>query len=380
MSLVTSGAGSGTHTAAVSAPADATEGHDGANSVSAALLPAMAAAPQVAVMPNTARRPPGTPRASAPGSHTTPSGPSAVPSGSSSSTATAPPVTSSSTTCTNPQFVTSDPSGMWNLAPYFVFNNMWNASNYTVSQTLHACSYSNWYVVATANNDTGDGAVKTYPNSHRDFDNNPAIDSFRSITSTFAETSPHAGIYEDAYDIWLNGIAGSGSTEVMIWTENYHQVPGGSVAGSATFDGRAYTVWKSGSYIAFVANTNFTSGTVNLLEIFNWIIAQGWIPANSTLGQVDYGAEIVSTNNVPATFTFSNFAVNASLLLSGYTENRANRARRPSSGSADEVNPRRARWAASTALNAALPAWTGPAPVPSAACRPAACVAQMPRA
>ena len=27
---------------------------------------------------------------------------------------------------------------MWNLAPCFVFNNMWNASNYTVSQTLYA--------------------------------------------------------------------------------------------------------------------------------------------------------------------------------------------------------------------------------------------------
>jgi Glycosyl hydrolase family 12 len=291
VSLVTSGA-SGTHPAAIRESSGLTERRNGTNSVSAALLPAMAAAPQIAVMPNSAR-------GAAGATSTAPS-------------STAPPVTSGSSSCTHPQFVTSDPSGTWNLAPYFVFNNMWNASNYMVSQTLHACSYSNWYVVATANNDSGDGAVKTYPNSHRDFDNNPAIDSFQSITSTFAETSPHTGIYEDAYDIWLNGIASSGSTEVMIWTENYHQVPGGSVVGSATFDGRSYTVWKSGSYIAFVAGTNFTSGTVNLLEIFKWIMTQGWIPATSTLGQVDYGAEIVSTNNVPATFAFSNFAVSAS--------------------------------------------------------------------
>jgi hypothetical protein len=308
VSLVTSGTG-GTRPAASRASSARTEGRDGPNSVSAALLPEMAAAPQIAVVPNSApgRRAPSTPHATAPGGHATPSGTSAAPSG----TATAP-VTSGSSTCAHPQFVTSDPSGMWNLAPYFVFNNMWNASNYTVSQTLDACSYSDWHVVATANNDSGDGAVKTYPNSHRDFDNNPAIDSFQSITSTFAETSPHTGIYEDAYDIWLNGIASSGSTEVMIWTENYHQVPGGSVVGSATYDGRSYTVWKSGSYIAFVANTNFTSGTVNLLEIFKWIMAQGWIPASSTLGQVDYGAEIVSTNSVPATFSFSDFAVTAS--------------------------------------------------------------------
>jgi hypothetical protein len=305
----------GTHPpAADDASVGVTGGGDGANSVSAAVLPATAAAPQIAVMPNSApgHRTPGTTQATEPGSHPSRPGGSATPSGSASGTATSPPVTSGTGTCAHPQFVTSDPSGMWNLAPYFVFNDMWNASNYSVSQTLYACSYSNWYVVATANNDTGDGAVKTYPNSHRDFDSNPAIDSFHSITSTFAETSPHTGIYEDAYDIWLNGIASSGSTEVMIWNDNYHQVPAGSVQSSATFDGRSYTVWKSGSYIAFVADTTFTAGTVNLLEIFKWIMARGWIPASSTLGQVDYGAEIVSTNNVPAAFAFSGFTVNTS--------------------------------------------------------------------
>ena len=198
---------------------------------------------------------------------------------------------------------------MWNQDPYFVANDAWNASNYSVTQTLYACSYSNWYVVASMNNNSGDGAVKTYPNSHRDFDNSPQINSFNSITSTFAETGPGTGIYEDAYDIWLNGIASSGSTEVMIWNENHGQTPGGSEQGTATIDGRSYTVWRSGSYIAFVASTNFSSATMNLLGFFKWIMAKGWIPGNSTLGQVDYGVELVSTNNVPETFSFSNFSV-----------------------------------------------------------------------
>jgi len=60
-----------------------------------------------------------------------------------------------------------------------------------------------------------------------------------------------------------------------------------------------------------VAETNFTSGTMDLLAFFDWVIAQGWMPANSTLGQVDYGAELVSTNGAPATFTFTNFSVTA---------------------------------------------------------------------
>lgn len=201
---------------------------------------------------------------------------------------------------------------MWNQAPYFVANDAWNSNNYPVTQTLYACSFSNWYVVATMNNNSGDGAVKTFPNSHRDFDSNPQINSYHSITSTFAESGALQGIYEYAYDIWLNGIASSGSTEVMIWNENHGQTPSGSVQGTATFDGRTYTVWKANGYVAFVANANFSSGTMNLLSFFNWMMSKGWIGASSTVDQVDYGVELVSTNSAPETFSFSNFAVNAS--------------------------------------------------------------------
>jgi hypothetical protein len=223
----------------------------------------------------------------------------------------APPASPASATCTHPQFVTSEPTGGWADGAYFVYNNMWNASNYSVQQTLYACSSSNWYVVANMNNDNGDGAVKTYPNAHEDF-SEPKISSFDTISSTFSEQSPHVGIYEDAYDIWLNGVASSGSTEVMVWTENYHQLPSGSVQATVTLDGRTYTVWRQGSYIAFVAGTNVSSGTVNLLGIFDWIMAKGWIPSTSTLGQIDYGAEIVSTGGSPATFSFTDFSVSTS--------------------------------------------------------------------
>jgi Glycosyl hydrolase family 12 len=217
-----------------------------------------------------------------------------------------PPATSAA--CKDPSFSTSQPTGGESNGNYYLFNNMWNASGYSVTQTLYACSYHDWYVVANMNNDSGDGAVKTYPNVQANF-SEPKISSFHSITSTFAESSPHVGIYEDAYDIWVNGVASSGSTEVMVWTENFHQVPSGSVVATASFGGRGYKVWKSGSYIAFVADANFTSGSVDLLEIFDWIIAKGWIPASSTLGQICYGVELVSTNSAPATFNFTDFSV-----------------------------------------------------------------------
>lgn len=277
-------------------------------------MPQVVSSPQMAVMPSAARTA-GSRATSASGtaSGRPASSGNPAPSGggmSSGAPASTAPVSTGSASCTHPSFSTSATDGMWNQSPYFVSNNMWNASGYSVSQTLDACSYSNWYVTATMNNGNGDGAVKTYPNSQRDFSSE--INSLSSVTSTFAETSPGTGIYEDAYDIWINGLATSGSTEVMIWTQNNGQTPSGSSQGTVTFGGRSYTVWKSGSYIAFVANSNFTSGSMNLLQFFQWIIGKGWIPSDSTLSQVCYGVELVSTNSAPATFTFSNYSVSAS--------------------------------------------------------------------
>jgi hypothetical protein len=279
-------------------------------------MPQTAATPRVAIMPKPTTHP-ATPTAT--GATPAPSiassrsaGDTAAPSSIATPSATSPAVSGTST-CTHPQFVSSAQFGMWNLAPYFVYNNMWGVSGYSVSQTIYACSYSNWYVTATMNNDSGNGAVKTYPDSQKDF-SEPKISSLNSVTSTFAETSPNTGIYEDAYDIWLNGIASSGSTELMIWTDNHGQTPSGTAQGTVTFGGQSYTAYRttSGSYIALVANTNFASGTIDLLAVFKWLIGKGWIPPSSTLGQVCYGVELVSTNGAPATFTFSNYAVNAS--------------------------------------------------------------------
>jgi hypothetical protein len=174
---------------------------------------------------------------------------------------------------------------------------------------MYICDYDNWYVIANMNDDAHDGAVKTYPNVHMDFNDAPMISSFSAITSSFAHTAPHAGIYEFAYDIWLNGVASGGSTEVMIWTDNYNQVPSGSSMDEVTYDGRTYDVYRSGSYIAFVDQSNTTSGTLDLLSFFNYVIDKGWIPADSTLGAIDYGVELVSTDGMDATFEVNDFSL-----------------------------------------------------------------------
>jgi Glycosyl hydrolase family 12 len=214
--------------------------------------------------------------------------------------------------CQHPVFTTSDQQGGETLDGYYITNDMWNVGNYSVSQTLYACSAANWYVTATMNNNSGDGAVKTYPNVHLDLSSGPAISSFHSITSSFAQGTNPGGIYEYAYDIWINGLATSNSTEVMIWTSNHGQAPSGSQVGTTTVGGQGFAVWKSGSYIAFVADQNVDSGSLNLLQFFDYIIGKGWLASSATLNQVDYGVELVSTNSSPETFSFTNFSVSTS--------------------------------------------------------------------
>lgn len=218
--------------------------------------------------------------------------------------------TTTGSVCTNPVFVTSDPNGGWSTGGYYVHNNMWNCANYTCAETLSACAYNSWYVVANMNNNNGDGAVKSYPNVHKDYANVP-ISSFASITSTYGATSPHVGIYDVAYDIWLNGVATSTSNEIMIWTENYNQVPAGSKVATVTLSNKTYDVWATSGnhYIAFVPTVVATSGSLDLLAMFKWLMAQGRIPTTSTVGQIDFGVEIVSTNGTNARFDFTDFSI-----------------------------------------------------------------------
>jgi len=210
-------------------------------------------------------------------------------------------------------FTTSERNGGWADGGYYVHNNLWNSAKYNpCTSTLYASSYDNWYVVARMNNQTGDGAVKTYPNVHKDYHSVP-IGSFDSITSTFSETSPRVGIYNVTYDIWINGIATPDCTEIMIWTENFKQTPGGRYVQDVTFGGRTYRVYKrsNSGYIAFVATNSFTSGTVDLLEIMNWAITKGWFSTKSTLNQICFGFETVSTDDGDAKFQVSAFSIDA---------------------------------------------------------------------
>jgi hypothetical protein len=240
-------------------------------------------------------------------------------SGAGNGTFTAPPT---GNICTDPKIIPMDSNDAQSgvtRGNYYITNDSWNARRYNgLSQTLYVCNYNSWYAIAAMNNDIGDGAVKTSPNVQETWYPTPTkLSSWKSISSQFSDvppgTGPNYGVWEFEYDIWLNGLADSNSTEVMIWTYNNGQRPSGSPVGSFTDAGHTYVVYHSPpprQYIAFVDLSDNLSGHVNLLDFFNYVISRGWIPGSSTLYQICHGVELVSTNGKHEKFSINDFSIN----------------------------------------------------------------------
>jgi hypothetical protein len=228
-------------------------------------------------------------------------------------------------TCTNPHWSTSGPGGGRSGpgvihvgdSPYILDNDMWNAVGNDVSQTLNVCSHSSWYVDDTIPADTST-AVKTYPNVHVDYINwvtgvSPLLSQYKKITSSYAGQGPRSGIYEFAYDIWLNGF-GAGHSEVMIWTQNHGQTPGGSlITSDIRVSGLTWDLYASSdnSYIAFVPANGaaYPRGTLDLTAFFDYLIKGGHVVSTSTLSQIDYGVEVVSTGGGTVRYNVTQFRV-----------------------------------------------------------------------
>ena len=237
-------------------------------------------------------------------------------------------------TCAHSTIIPMDPNNAQSgviKSKYYVTNDTWNADRYMgLLQALYVCNYNSWYAIANMNNDTGDGAVKTSPNVQETWYPTPTkLSSWKSITSQFSDIPPGTGasygIWEFEYDVWLNGLADSSSTEVMIWTYDNGQTPSGSLSGAFSDAGHTYDVYRRsapGQYVAFVDRSNNLSGNVNLLDFFNYVISRGWIPRSSTLFQICNGVELVSTNSKPEKFTINNFSINMKVYLQGSAESR----------------------------------------------------------
>ncbi|GAB3946374.1 hypothetical protein GCM10029976_073800 [Kribbella albertanoniae] len=217
-------------------------------------------------------------------------------------------------TCTKPTWTTTATGNQGEgrtYGQYYVHNNMWN--NHNGTYTMAVCNYNSWYEDVTQSR-PGDNGVQAYPNVHKDYDDFPLA---RVQSAKFAATAPDCAgcIYNIAFDVWINE---GFENELMIWTQNHGQTPAGSKIGTTTIGGHAYEVWKAGGntkpggIFTYKSVTTQTSGTMPLQAFFKDLEARKWIPANSTTWQVDYGVEVVSTNNTKQRFTFNAFEIQES--------------------------------------------------------------------
>lgn len=190
-------------------------------------------------------------------------------------------------------------------------------------QTMCVYSTSHWYVDATVTNHGG--AVQAYPSMRKiyhdwgaggNFSGDPKLSSFPQLQATFAQTDPtdcSSCIYDDAFDIWLNGISSNGDTELMIWTHNSNQSPAGSkVASNVSLAGHTWNVYYSSpDYVAYVPTdvSDISSGTFDLKAFINDAAGRNLTTSDPTVGQVSYGVETVSTGGVSKHWDFSNFSV-----------------------------------------------------------------------
>ena len=174
---------------------------------------------------------------------------------------------------------------------------------------MYVCDYNDWYVVAKMDNAAGDGAVKTYPNVHKDFNASPALSSFSAISSSFA----HAGAPRWNLRIRVRHLVERRRQQRLDRGDDLDRQlqPGAVRLGSetVTFDGQSYRVYRSGSYIAFVDTNNVTSGTLNLSTSSTTSFRRAGSPRPRRSAPIDYGVELVSTNGADATFTVSDFSL-----------------------------------------------------------------------
>jgi hypothetical protein len=200
-----------------------------------------------------------------------------------------------------------------------VFDNQWSCSGGPcLNETVHVCNAGSWYV--TANLPANNTAVLTYISTQVNFSLAP-LSSFQGITSTFSEQSPHDmtavsstfGDYEAAYDVFFGP---NNDNEIMVWVDNNGQTPGGgwnAQKTGVTIGGTTFDVYFSGSTTYWVAKQNFTSGSVDLLSIFNYTTGtlHNFDATKNTgaLGQIQFGWELCSTNGKQETFYLDEFSV-----------------------------------------------------------------------
>lgn len=257
-------------------------------------------------------------------------------------TTTVPPTTTTTTTttvppspgCTNPEVIQEQDGRTFPYSPgqIYTHNDAWNWQGRSSGQTelMYLCNYNNWWVDSWGFS-SDEGEVFMYPSSKLDITGSccggrPLSDWPNKVEGRFAGTVSGYGpgsAYNVAWDLWLDGVASGNYVELMIWTQRGGNAnPAGSRRADWTApNGQVYEVWwdgntssmAGGSYLAFISKATQLSGTVDIRAFIAESAARGYIRANPTLNQLNYGIEVrdtgSATQQAPARFRLTDFAL-----------------------------------------------------------------------
>ena len=51
------------------------------------------------------------------------------------------------------------------------------------------------------------------------------------------------------------------------------------------------------------------SGSLDLLQMFKWLMSKSWLSGTATMGQIGFGVEVVDTLGKDTRFSFTDFSV-----------------------------------------------------------------------
>ncbi|HSW80068.1 MAG TPA: hypothetical protein VLG47_04805 [Candidatus Saccharimonadales bacterium] len=198
--------------------------------------------------------------------------------------------------CTNPIFTSSAVQGRYpSTGADYVNNNVWNTTE-AGPQTIFVCSQKSFYVNSNQPDLANDrGSIKSYPAvCGCGFGDAKQIGQYTNITSTFGESIPHMGEWDAGYDMWTD----NWTNEIMIQNDVYNHPPQDGTP--ITIDGIAmHALQVDPSFLVFGYDNFKASGSVNILHVFQWAIAHGWMKSTDTLTAIGYGVEISYTESSP---------------------------------------------------------------------------------
>jgi len=148
------------------------------------------------------------------------------------------------------------------------------------------------------------------------------LDALSHLTVSYAETSPAAGIWEFAPDIW----SANYPSDVMFWADTLNRCNAGAfgstLLGSVMLSGQDWTAHRyggAGAEIIFTLDgpagpgscARQPAGIIDIKAGLDWLTANGYVTGPEVLTQLNTGWEICSTAGASLSFTVSSYTISA---------------------------------------------------------------------